>query len=183
MRLANPQALLLLLLVPLLFFLSRRGQRPSVLSYPSIDALAVLPPSLLTRLYRALPVLRVLVLILCILALAQPQWRVETVQIHREGIAIDMVVDVSRSMAALDLQVDGQQRNRLEVVKQAFWKRQPPSRNTTNNTSRGSLCSCCSPSDCYCWKWCWQIPACAPSLRSALSVFACREPATLYFWH
>jgi Ca-activated chloride channel family protein len=120
MRLANPHALLFLLVVPLLFFLSQRRQRPAAISYSSIHALTGLPSSLLTRLRRVLPVLRVLVLILGILALAQPQWRVETTKIRQEGIAIDMVIDVSRSMTALDLQLDGQQRNRLEVVKHAF---------------------------------------------------------------
>jgi Ca-activated chloride channel family protein len=45
---------------------------------------------------------------------------VKASKVYRQGIAIDMIVDVSRSMAMLDFQFDGSQNNRLEVVKQAF---------------------------------------------------------------
>ena len=99
-RLANPHALLLLLCIPPLVFLHRRGQYPAVIAYSTIQELAALPPSYLVRLRRALPVLRVFVLILCIVALARPQWGVEATKVHKQGIAIDMVVDVSRSMEA-----------------------------------------------------------------------------------
>lgn len=120
LRLANPYALLLLLFLPPLFFFSRRWQRPAVIAYPAIQDLAALPTSCMTRLRRALPGLRALVLIFCILALAQPQWGVVATRVHRQGIAIDLVVDVSRSMEALETQPDGRQSNRLEIVKQAL---------------------------------------------------------------
>jgi len=119
-RLANPYALLLLLALPPLVFLSRRWQRPAVIVYSTTEELAALPPSYSIRLRRALPVLRVFVLLLCIVALARPQWGFEATKIHNQGIAIDMVVDVSRSMEALERQPDGRQSNRLELVKQAF---------------------------------------------------------------
>lgn len=120
LRLANPYALLLLLALPLLVFLSRRWQRPAVIAYSTIQELVALPPSSLIRLRRALPVLRVLALMLCIVALARPQWGGEATRVHSQGIAIDMVIDVSRSMEALERQPDGRQSNRLELVKQAF---------------------------------------------------------------
>ena len=69
---------------------------------------------------RALPWLRALVLILTVVALARPQWGVEATKVLREGIAIAMVVDVSSSMGALDLQIGDRQVNRLDVVKEAF---------------------------------------------------------------
>ena len=119
-RLANPHALLLLLCIPPLVFLHRRRQYPAVIAYSTIQELAALPPSYLTRLRRALPVLRVVVLILCIVALARPQWGFEVTKVHNQGIAIDMVVDVSRSMEALERQRDGRQSNRLEIVKEAL---------------------------------------------------------------
>ena len=119
-RLANPYALLLLLLMPLLYFLHWRWQRPAAIAYSSIQELAALSPSWMTRLRRALPVLRAVVLSLCVLALAQPQWGVEATRVHSQGIAIDMVVDVSRSMEAVERQPDGRQSSRLEIVKQAF---------------------------------------------------------------
>ncbi len=120
MRLAYPYALLGLFLVPLMMVLYRRWQRPAVISYPITPELATLSRTWMTRLRRALPALRALALIGCILALARPQWGVEAVKVYGKGIAIVMVVDTSSSMGALDLQLNGQQRNRLDVVKQTF---------------------------------------------------------------
>ena len=120
MRLADPQALLLLLLVPPLLWWISRGQAPLGIAYPALGQLASLPPSWPARLRRALPWLRVLVLGLAIVALARPQWGVEATKIQREGIAIAMVVDVSSSMGALDLQLGDRQANRLDVVKATF---------------------------------------------------------------
>jgi Ca-activated chloride channel family protein len=120
MRLGDPQALLLLLLVPLLLWWISRGQAPLGIAYPALGQLASLPPSWPARLRLALPWLRALVLILAIVALARPQWGVEATKIQREGIAIAMVVDVSSSMGALDLQLGDRQANRLEVVKATF---------------------------------------------------------------
>ena len=74
--------------------------------------LARLTPSRLV-----LPLLRILVLVLGILALARPQWGVEATKIYRQGIAIAMVVDVSSGMAALDMVADDRQSSRLDVVK------------------------------------------------------------------
>ncbi len=122
MRLADPYALFLLLLVPLLLFFSRRRQHPAAISYPSIEILTDLPPSLMTSLRRALPWLRALVLLLCIVALARPQLGLKATKVYSEGIAIVMVVDISGSMSALDLQLGGQQSNRLEVVKHVLQK-------------------------------------------------------------
>ncbi len=85
-----------------------------------LGELARLPPSWPARLRAALPWLRAAVLILAIVALARPQWGIEATKIQREGIAIAMVVDISSSMGALDLQIDERQANRLEVVKATF---------------------------------------------------------------
>jgi Ca-activated chloride channel family protein len=120
MRLADPQALLLLLLVPPLLWWVSRGQAPVALGYPALGGLVGLPPSWPARLRRALPWLRASVLILAIIALARPQWGVEATKVQREGIAIAMAVDVSTSMAALDLQLGATQATRLDVVKATF---------------------------------------------------------------
>jgi Ca-activated chloride channel family protein len=120
MRLADPQALLLLLALPPLMWWVSRGQAPIGIAYPALGELTRLPPSWFARLRRALPWLRALVLTLIVLALARPQWGVEATKIQREGIAIAMVVDVSSSMGALDLQLGDRQANRLDVVKATF---------------------------------------------------------------
>ena len=120
MRLASASALLLLLLVPGLLVLRRWCQRPATIAYSAIQDLVALPPSPMTRLHRALPGLRAVVLGLCIVALARPQQGLEAMKTSSEGIAILMVVDVSSSMGALDLQLNGQQSNRLQVVKHTF---------------------------------------------------------------
>lgn len=120
MRLANPAALLLFLLVPFLLYVNRRRQRPAAIAYPAVQELQTLQPSVMTWLRRALPLLRAVALLLCIVALARPQKGLEATKVYSEGIAIVMVVDISGSMAALDLQLDGQPSNRLQVVKQTF---------------------------------------------------------------
>ena len=120
MRLASPYALLLLLFVPVLLYLRHQQWYSVAVRYSSIADLVALSPSLATRLRWVLPCLRTLALLLCILALARPQRGIEAIKISSEGIAILMVVDISGSMAALDLQVDGRQSSRLDAVKQTF---------------------------------------------------------------
>ena len=119
MRLAYPYALLGLLLLPLLLAYQRR-QQPAAISFPDTQELAALPPSMMTRLRRLLPWLRAVALILIVVALARPQQGLQVTKLYSEGIAIVMVVDISGSMRALDLPLNGQQQNRLEVVKHTF---------------------------------------------------------------
>jgi Ca-activated chloride channel homolog len=120
MRLASPYALLLLLFVPVLLYLRQRQRQSVAVRYSSIADLVALPPSLAMRWRWVLPCLRTLALGLCIVALARPQRGIEAIKIASEGIAILMAVDISGSMAALDLQVDGHQSSRLDAVKQTF---------------------------------------------------------------
>ncbi|MEO2019372.1 MAG: VWA domain-containing protein, partial [Fuerstiella sp.] len=59
-------------------------------------------------------------LILVIAALARPQLGREEFRIRTEGIAVQMCIDRSGSMQALDFPVDGQQVDRLTAVKSVF---------------------------------------------------------------
>jgi Ca-activated chloride channel family protein len=120
MSLASPYALIFLLCVPVLLYLRQRQRYSVAVRYSSIADLVALSPSLATRLRWVLPCLRTLALLLCILALARPQRGIEAIKVFSEGIAILMAVDISGSMAALDLQVDGRQSSRLDAVKQTF---------------------------------------------------------------
>ena len=120
MRLADPQALMLLLLLPPFLWWLSHTRAPVGVDYPTVGPLAQMRPSWAARLRQALPWLRALVLVLIVLALARPQWGVEATKLEREGIAIAMVVDTSSSMGALDLQLGDEQANRLKVVKATF---------------------------------------------------------------
>ena len=120
MRIVEPYALLLLGLLPILMMIARRRQRPATISYSTLQDLDGLPVSVMTRLRRTIPLLRALVFVLCIVALARPQQGLQATKVYQEGIALVMVVDISSSMAALDLQLNGHQSNRLAVVKDTF---------------------------------------------------------------
>jgi len=119
MRLAFPYALALLPLVPLVIWLIRR-HRVAAFAMPSVLGLDQLPQTWATRAARLLPYVRAIAFALCVIAMARPQWGVEATRIYSEGISIAMVVDISSSMGALDLQVSDELANRLDVVKHTF---------------------------------------------------------------
>jgi Ca-activated chloride channel family protein len=58
-----------------------------------------------------------LIWLLLVLALMQPQQSVVYNQVNNQGYDLMLAVDLSRSMLALDFSVDGQAVNRLQVVK------------------------------------------------------------------
>jgi Ca-activated chloride channel family protein len=66
-----------------------------------------------------LPLLRTLAIVALVLALARPQSG-GAYHDTREGIAIQMVLDVSGSMAAEDFIINGRRARRLDAVKQVF---------------------------------------------------------------
>jgi Ca-activated chloride channel family protein len=122
MRFADPYLLLLLLLLPLLFYRSGRRLSAAVpaIAFPNVQILKTLPVTRSARLHAVLPWLRLLALALAVLALARPQWGIQATKIFRQGIAIAVVVDISGSMAAQDLAIEEEQNNRLDVVKQTL---------------------------------------------------------------
>jgi Ca-activated chloride channel family protein len=115
---ANPLYLLLLLAVPPLVWWWLR-QRGGALRYPTTGALADLPGGRGNWARYGGAGLRALALGLLVLALAGPRWPDRRTRIDTEGIAIQMVVDVSGSMAEPDFDWDGPVA-RLEAVKRAF---------------------------------------------------------------
>lgn len=111
---SNPWFLLLLLLVPLLVVVwVWRQKRPATMQYSDLSLLSNLPVS--ARLYFRwiLPLLRALVIILLILAVARPQTSHEVETVYGKGVDIVLAVDISPSMAALDFEP----KNRLEAAK------------------------------------------------------------------
>jgi Ca-activated chloride channel family protein len=116
---ANPWFLLLLLAVPPLLWWWLRRHRGS-LRYPDTGPLAALPTGR-SRLARwGGIVLRTAGLVLTVVALAGPRWPDSKTRIATEGIAIQMLLDVSGSMAEEDFRWEKVQRSRLFAVKEVF---------------------------------------------------------------
>lgn len=118
MRLADPY-FLLLLAIPLLLQFWRGNRNRATAPFPATEPLVGLPVSLRQRLRVLVPMLRILAICLAVVALARPQYGVRVSSIEREGIAIALVLDTSTSMSALDLEIDGDRRNRLAVSRLA----------------------------------------------------------------
>ena len=109
----SPQALLLLLLLPLIglwYFLRHRQRYPEL----RMTHLRNLPEkgNFRGKLRGILPILRVLSFIAIVIALARPQLTLKEEEIKAEGIDILLVMDLSSSMLAQDFKPD-----RLEVSK------------------------------------------------------------------
>ena len=92
-----------------------RGRPAAVFS--SVTDLKGLPVTRAQRLRHALPFLYGLGMCLVIAGLARPQAGKAESRISGQGIAIELVIDVSGSMEAIDFQLAGKDVSRLEAVK------------------------------------------------------------------
>jgi Ca-activated chloride channel family protein len=119
-RFQDPLWLLLLIPLVLVAVWAVRRRRRCVVLYSDTTTLARLPQTLALRVKRLLPWVRVLGMALLIGALARPQHGKEEFRVRTEGIAIQMCIDRSGSMQALDFHLDGERVNRLEAVKAVF---------------------------------------------------------------
>ncbi len=116
MRLHDPLALALLVLLPLLWRWSRRP--PPALSYSSLELFRDIGVGARARWRRLLPLARIVAVGLLIVALARPQLGDEESVIRSEGIDIMLAVDVSSSMLAEDFTLESGPANRLDAVKE-----------------------------------------------------------------
>jgi Ca-activated chloride channel homolog len=94
-----------------------RPQRRPAAVFSSVTDLKGLPVTLAQRLRHSLKYLLALGLCLVIAALARPQAGKGETRITGEGIAIEIVLDVSGSMEAIDFQLGGRDVSRLDAVK------------------------------------------------------------------
>ena len=108
--------LLLLLLLPLLVLLNRRRPTSASVRFSSVDSLKNCSVSWRQRLRPMLFISRLLCLALLIIALARPREGTSISHISTEGVATEIVVDRSGSMAE-QMNYAGERLNRLEVVK------------------------------------------------------------------
>ena len=120
-RFESPFVLLTLIPVVAVCLVAARRKRPAVL-YSSVEGLRQLPRTNRQRFRSLLPWIQTVGLCLIAVALARPQLGKEETRIRTEGIAIQMCIDRSGSMQAMDFPVDGEQVDRLSAVKHVFRK-------------------------------------------------------------
>ncbi len=119
MRFESPYYLLLLLVLPLVYWYLHRRSRFGYVRHSSIASIKAITPSLRVRM-KSLPVIiRMLALALLIVAIARPQKGSERIDDFSKGVAIEMAVDRSSSMGA-EMDFDGKSLSRLKVVKKVF---------------------------------------------------------------
>ena len=112
-RFEDPWVLLLLALVPLTYWLRGRGaRRTGALRFSALDTVRQTGTGIRTWLPRVPVMLGAAGVITVIVALARPQTGITSETVLTEGVDIIMVMDVSSSMLAEDLEP-----NRLEAAK------------------------------------------------------------------
>ncbi len=116
-RFAYPWVLLLLLLLPALWWLWLRPSRRATIRFSGLGELRQAGGQTARRARHVLPVLRTAALACLIIAAARPQRADESSRVFAEGVAIQMVIDTSGSMWDHDLSPPGQPMSRLDVVK------------------------------------------------------------------
>jgi len=127
-RLAEPLWLLALLFVPLYLWLEFRLRKTPKLQLPFSQVTILAKLSGGKKLWKYLyPVLRCLVLIVIVVALAQPQWGRDSRDYRQRGVDIVLAVDVSGSMLAMDFAPDDRLSAAVKVAKE-FISRRPNDR-------------------------------------------------------
>ena len=105
----NPFYLIGLVLLPLFYFLNKKKKTGSIL-YSDTSSVGVKPASEFYTKFREYLILAIMAFVF--VGLARPQRGFETEIIHKKGIDIILVMDISGSMRAADFEP-----NRLEVAK------------------------------------------------------------------
>ncbi len=113
MEFRHPSFFLLFLLLPVIWYFSKKRERIP-LGFSTLEALLHQPPSLRLLLYRLLPLLRFLIFALFVVALARPQNVTSEREYQTKGVDIVIALDISGSMLAEDFKPE----NRMLVAKQ-----------------------------------------------------------------
>ncbi len=120
LRFQDPLWLTALIPLVLLGWLMIRRQGRSAIVFSDIAVPLALPVTMALRIKRLLPWLGLAATALFVVALARPQHGREEFRIRTEGIAIEMCLDRSGSMQAMDFHLDGKRVDRLAAVKNVF---------------------------------------------------------------
>ena len=118
----SPWYFLLLLLLPLIGWRLFSKRRKSSIRFTSVSIAKRLSPTLRQRLLWLPKLLTLLALLFLIVGLARPREGRDRTIVNSEGIAIEMVVDRSGSMQALDFKIDGEHVDRLTAIKNVAGK-------------------------------------------------------------
>jgi len=115
-RFANPEYLMLLVIIPLLawYHWHRRHRLSGKIRYSTLRHMKKLPFTWRQRARRYAFIFRLLIITLIILGIARPQSGTQKQEITTEGIDIMLVLDVSTSMLAEDFKP----KNRIEAAKE-----------------------------------------------------------------
>jgi len=122
MMFSSPWYFLLLLLLPLVAWRLFAPRRKSAVRFSSLNLARQLTPTLRQRAAWLPGALTIGAVLAIIVGLAQPREGREQTVTDTEGIAIEMVVDRSGSMQAMDFQVDGEHVDRLTAIKNVVGK-------------------------------------------------------------
>ncbi|MCP4249026.1 MAG: VWA domain-containing protein [bacterium] len=109
-----------LVLLPLIWWRWLQRRPESALRFSAIAPLLAPGRGFGARVRHVIPVLRTLAVGLLIVCLARPEKGNEQTRIFAEGIAIQMVVDLSGSMEQEDYVIDRRRATRLDAVKKVF---------------------------------------------------------------
>lgn len=113
----HPWFLALLIMAPWLVWRLIYQRNHQAVSFSSALSGVDLPITYRQRLRWIPDALLVLAFVLMVVSLARPRVGREQTVVQTEGIAIELVVDRSSSMMALDFQIDGSNVDRLEALK------------------------------------------------------------------
>ncbi len=113
----NPWFLTLLLLVPYAAWRLWRTNQVTSINYSSAAVSWAASPTLRQRLVWLPPALTLLAVVLMVVSLARPRHGREQTKVSTNGVAIELVVDRSGSMQALDFKIDGESVDRLAAIK------------------------------------------------------------------
>jgi Ca-activated chloride channel family protein len=113
----SPWYFLLLALLPLVAWRLFAPQRRGAVRFSSLKLAQQMTPTLRQRMTWLPPALTLAAITVMIVAIARPREGREQTLASSEGIAIEMVVDRSGSMQAMDFQVDGEHVDRLTAIK------------------------------------------------------------------
>jgi Ca-activated chloride channel family protein len=117
MTFRDPEFLLLLPVVPVIVASGFMRRPRGHVRFSSVGVLREIGQPASVRLRRYLPALSAVAVALFSIGLARPQKGIEYTTITTEGVDIELVVDLSSSMRALDFEIQGERKDRLAVAK------------------------------------------------------------------